>query len=68
MIYLPKAAIEQLVLDQLKTLGCSIAAETEIGPDYRMPEHGAYADFLLPMLMEGEVRVKEAEKFVGDAQ
>lgn len=68
MIYLPKAVIEQLVRDQRGILGYAIANEVEIGPDCRGPEHGVYAALLLPKLMEGEVRVKAAEKFVGDAQ
>ncbi|WP_085339604.1 hypothetical protein [Aquidulcibacter paucihalophilus] len=68
MTYLSEAAIEQLILDQLGTFGYALSADAEIGPVSSVPAHGAYADFLLPMLMEGEVRIKDAEKFNEDAQ
>lgn len=47
MAYLSEAAIEDLVLDRLATLGYAIVADAEIGPDGSAPERDAYADVIL---------------------
>lgn len=47
MAWLSEAALEQIVLDQLGTLGYGIATDAEIGPDGKAPERDAYADVLL---------------------
>ena len=47
MAYLSEAAVEQVVLDQLATLGYSIATDADIGPDGKAPEREAYADVVL---------------------
>lgn len=47
MAWLSEAALEQIVLDQLGTLGYGIATDSEIGPDGKAPERDAYADVLL---------------------
>jgi len=47
MAYLSEAAIEQVVLDHLTSLGYSIATDAEIGPDGKAPEREAYADVVL---------------------
>jgi type I restriction enzyme R subunit len=47
MAYLPEAAIEQIVLDQLRGLGYATASDAEIGPDGKAPEREAYAEPVL---------------------
>lgn len=47
MAYLSEAAIEQVVLDHLVSLGYAIATDAEIGPDGKAPEREAYADVVL---------------------
>ncbi len=47
MAWLSEAALEQIVLDQLGTLGYGIATDAEIGPDGKAPDRDAYADVLL---------------------
>lgn len=47
MAYLSEAAVEKLVLDQLRDLGYAMASDSEIGPDGRAPERESYADVLL---------------------
>lgn len=47
MAYLSEAAIEQVVLDRLGSLGYAIAKDAEIGPDGKTPEREAYADVVL---------------------
>jgi type I restriction enzyme R subunit len=47
MAYLSEAAVEQVVLDHLASLGYSIATDAEIGPDGKAPEREAYADVIL---------------------
>lgn len=47
MAWLSEVALEQIVLDQLGTLGYGIATDSEIGPDGKAPERDAYADVLL---------------------
>ncbi len=47
MAYLSEAAVEKVVLDQLATLGYSIATDADIGPDGKTPEREAYADVVL---------------------
>ena len=47
MAYLSEAAIEQLVLDQLISLGYASTTDTQIGPDGRSPERESYADVVL---------------------
>ena len=47
MAWLSEAALEQIVLDQLGTLGYGIATDSDIGPDGKAPERDAYADVLL---------------------
>lgn len=47
MAYLSEAAVEELVLDQLASLGYAIATDAEIGPDGKAPEREAYADVVL---------------------
>jgi type I restriction enzyme, R subunit len=47
MAYLSEAVLEQLVLDQLASLGYATATDAEIGPDGKAPEREAYADVML---------------------
>lgn len=47
MAYLSESAIEQVVLDQLTSLGYATATDAEIGPDGKAPEREAYADVIL---------------------
>lgn len=47
MAYLSEAAVEQVVLDQLGSLGYAISSDAEIGPDGKAPEREAYADVVL---------------------
>jgi type I restriction enzyme R subunit len=47
MAYLSEAALEQMVLDQLASLGYAVATDAEIGPDGKAPERDAYADVVL---------------------
>ena len=47
MAYLSEATIEQLVLDQLSSLGYAVATDGEIGPDGKAPDREAYADVIL---------------------
>lgn len=47
MAYLSEAAIEQIVLDQLRGLGYATASDAEIGPDGKAPEREAYAETVL---------------------
>ena len=47
MAYLSEAAVEQVVLDQLASLGYAISSDAEIGPDGKAPEREAYADVVL---------------------
>jgi type I restriction enzyme R subunit len=45
--YLSEAAVEELVLDQLRGLGYTMASDPAIGPDGKTPERESYADVLL---------------------
>lgn len=47
MAYLSEAALEEVVLAQLTSLGYAVATDGEIGPDGRMPEREAYGDVVL---------------------
>jgi type I restriction enzyme R subunit len=47
MAYLSEAAVEQVVLDQLRSLGYTVSSDAEIGPDGKAPEREAYADVAL---------------------
>lgn len=47
MAYLSEAAVEKLVLDQLRSLGYTVSSDAEIGPDGRESEREAYADVVL---------------------
>ncbi|MGO6846270.1 type I restriction endonuclease subunit R [Rhizobium ruizarguesonis] len=47
MAYLSEAAIEQVVLDHLTSLGYAIATDVEIGPDGKAPEREAYSEVVL---------------------
>ena len=47
MAYLSEAAVEQVVLDHLASLGYAISSDAEIGPDGKAPEREAYADVVL---------------------
>ena len=47
MAYLSEAAVEQVVLDHLASLGYAISSDAEIGPDGNAPEREAYADVVL---------------------
>jgi type I restriction enzyme, R subunit len=47
MAYLSEAAIEELVLDQLRDLGYTVASDSAIGPDGKTPERESYADVVL---------------------
>ena len=47
MAYLSEAAVEQVVLDHLGTLGYAVSSDAEIGPDGKAPEREAYADVVL---------------------
>lgn len=47
MAYLSEAAIEQMALDQLSSLGYAVSSDAEIGPDGNSPEREAYADVVL---------------------
>jgi len=47
MAYLSEAAVEQVVLDQLASLGYAISSDAEIGPDGKAPEREANTDVIL---------------------
>lgn len=47
MAYLSEAAVEQVVLDHLASLGYAISSDSEIGPDGKAPEREAYSDVVL---------------------
>ncbi len=47
MAYLSEAAIEQLVLDQLGSLGYAVTSDALIGPDGKASERESYADVVL---------------------
>lgn len=47
MAFLSEAQVEQLVLEQLASLGYSLATDATIGPDGKTPEREAYADVVL---------------------
>ena len=47
MAYLSEAEVEQVVLDQLRSLGYAVSSDAEIGPDGKEPEREAYADVVL---------------------
>ena len=47
MAYLSEAAVEQVVLDHLASLGYVISSDSEIGPDGKAPEREAYSDVVL---------------------
>ena len=47
MAYLSEAAVEQVVLDRLASLGYVISSDSEIGPDGKAPEREAYSDVVL---------------------
>lgn len=47
MAYLSEAAIEQVVLDQLGSLGYAITTDAQIGPDGKASERESYADVVL---------------------
>jgi type I restriction enzyme R subunit len=47
MAYLSEAAVEQVVLDHLTSLGYAVATDAEIGPDGKAPEREAYTDVVL---------------------
>lgn len=47
MAWLSEAELEQVVLDQMVTLGYAFATDAKIGPDGKAPEREAYADVLL---------------------
>ncbi|MEA2830346.1 MAG: type restriction enzyme subunit, partial [Bradyrhizobium sp.] len=47
MAYLSEAAVEELVLDQLRDLGYTVASDSAIGPDGKAPERESYADVVL---------------------
>ena len=55
MAYLSEAAVEQVVLDQLASLGYAILSDTEIGPDGKVPERDAYADVVLTKRLIGAI-------------
>lgn len=47
MAYLSEAALEQMVLDQLRGLGYALATDAEIGPDGKAPERESHAEVVL---------------------
>src|ERR1700690_1164629 len=47
MAYLSEAAVEELVLDQLRNLRYTVASDSAIGPDGKTPERESYSDVLL---------------------
>jgi type I restriction enzyme, R subunit len=47
MAYLSEAAVEELVLNELRDLGYAVAQDAEIGPDGKASERESYADVLL---------------------
>jgi type I restriction enzyme R subunit len=47
MAYLSEAAVEKLVLDELRDLGYAVAQDVDIGPDSKASERESYADVLL---------------------
>ena len=47
MAFLSEAAVEQIVLDHLASLGYAITTDAVIGPDGKAPEREAYADVIL---------------------
>lgn len=55
MAYLSEAAVEQMALDQLRSLGYAVSSDAEIGPDGKAPEREAYADVVLLKRLVGAV-------------
>lgn len=55
MAFLPEAAVEQALLDQLRTLDYSIEREEDIGPDGHRPERESHDEVLLKKRFEEAV-------------
>ncbi|WP_288504325.1 type I restriction endonuclease subunit R [uncultured Pseudomonas sp.] len=55
MAFLSEAAVEQALLDQLRTLGYSIEREEDIGPDSRQPERESHDEVVLKKRFEAAV-------------
>jgi type I restriction enzyme R subunit len=76
MTRLAESDVEQATLAWLKATGWQLAHGPEIAPDQPSAEQADYGqvvlrqrlrDALLPKLISGELRVKDAEKFIGRA-
>jgi len=55
MAFLPEAAVEQALLDQLRALGYAIEREEDIGPDGRRPERESHDEVVLRKRFEDAV-------------
>src|SRR5690606_38707076 len=55
MSFLPEAAVEQALLDQLRALGYSIEREEDIGPDGHRPERESHDEVVLRRRFEDAV-------------
>lgn len=55
MAFLPEAAVEQALLDQLRALGYSIEREEDIGPDGHRPERESHDEVVLKSRFEDAV-------------
>jgi type I restriction enzyme R subunit len=73
MTRLAESDVEQATLAWLKAIGWRIAHGPDIAPDQPLAERADYGevvlarrlrDALLPKLISGELRVKDAEKFI----
>ncbi len=59
MAFLSEAQLEQVLLEQLQTLGYAIEREERIGPDGTHPERSSHADVALNGRFEaGKIGVK----------
>ncbi|MDK2797673.1 MAG: type restriction enzyme subunit [Tepidiphilus sp.] len=55
MVFLPESALEEALLDQLRTLGYAIEREENIGPDGRRPERESHDEVVLKARLERAV-------------
>ncbi|MGB9152365.1 MAG: hypothetical protein WCD70_04675 [Alphaproteobacteria bacterium] len=61
---LAESDIEIATLDWLAGLGWVVAHGPDLAPEEKVPEHASH---LLPKLISGDIRIRDAEKFVGAA-
>ena len=55
MSFLPESAVEQALLEQLRTLNYSIEREEDIGPDGLRPERASHSEVILKKRLEDAV-------------